>query len=127
MIKTVLHVFAVIIPAALLIFYIHTVAEMRAEAMASFVPEETEPEYEIDARTGLPIDSSTKLVMGEGYSAIKANCVKCHPTQIISSFRATRDGWLDAIRWMQKEKGLQDFTPETEEAILKYLSMYYGK
>ncbi|MBM3264544.1 MAG: hypothetical protein FJY97_14110 [candidate division Zixibacteria bacterium] len=80
-----------------------------------------------DPRTGLGIDPKTRLVMGEGYDVIKVECVKCHPTQIIRSFRADRNGWLDALRWMQREKGLKTFDASTEETLLTYLTTYYGK
>jgi cytochrome c5 len=89
--------------------------------------EKQQTEVLIDPKTGLQLDPKTRFVMGDGYTVVKAECAKCHPTQIVRSFKADRAGWLDAIRWMQREKGLKNFDPQTEETILKYLTTYYGK
>ncbi len=80
-----------------------------------------------DPETGIAIDPKTRLIMGEGFEIVKAECVECHPTQIIRSFNADRAGWTDTLRWMQRDKGLKKFEPDVEEVILTYLTTYYGK
>ena len=44
---------------------------------------------------------------------------------MVTQNRATREGWLDMIRWMQKEQKLWDLGAN-EAAILDYLAKYYG-
>jgi len=80
-----------------------------------------------DAKTGIELNHRTRLIMGAGYPVVERECAQCHPTQIIRSYRADRAEWLDAIRWMQEEKGLKKFDQKTEDTILTYLETYYGK
>lgn len=127
MAKSLSYVLTVIVPAILLVFYIHHVAEVRELAMAAAEAREPVPEYKVDPVTGLQIDPMTNFIMGDGFEVMKNNCVRCHPTTIVTTFRADRDGWLGTIRWMQAEKGLQTFDEKTEGAILDYLATYYGK
>ncbi len=96
---------------------------MQANAKA----EAAKPVTMFDPRTGLELHHRTRLIMGDGYPVVERECAQCHPTQIIRSFRADRAEWLDAIQWMQAEKGLKTFDKKTEETILTYLETYYGK
>ncbi len=117
----------IILPAIVLVYYIHTVALAKDEAMAIVRAREPVVETLTDPRTGLPVDPLTNMIMGDGYPTIKKECVRCHPTTLITTYRSDRKGWTDTIRWMQSEKGLPIFKPETEEVILTYLTSYYGK
>lgn len=118
--------FVIVLDAAV-VGWIYIESEKWKSIQAAAAEAAAEPETLIDARTGLAIDPQTRLIMGDGYPTIKRECVKCHPTQIIRSFRSDRAGWLDAIRWMQAEKGLKKFSDKTENTILTYLESYYGK
>ena len=122
-----LQILFVIILDGLVVGWIYIESEKWKEIQAAEAAEASKPEVLIDARSGLELDPTTRLIMGDGYPTIKKECVKCHPTQIIRSFRADRTGWLEAIKWMQKEKGLVTFNEQTEATILTYLETYYGK
>ena len=117
----------VIILDVLVVGWIHIESEKWEGIKAAAAAEAAIPEVQIDARSGFEIDPQTKFIMGNGFPAIRRECVKCHPTQMVRSFRADRAGWLDAIRWMQAEKGLKNFSEKTEDTILTYLETYYGK
>ena len=117
----------VIVLDLLVIAVIYVKAEQRSAAAGATGTEGGQLVLLKDPETGIAIDPKTRLIMGEGFSLVKVECVKCHPTQIIRSFHADRNGWTDAIRWMQRDKGLRLFEPDTEEKLLTYLTTFYGK
>ncbi|CAN5226879.1 hypothetical protein BH23BAC1_BH23BAC1_38390 [soil metagenome] len=64
------------------------------------------------------------LAEGKGMEIVKANCTPCHSARLIVQNRATREGWLSMIRWMQQTQNLWDLGAN-EEIILDYLSTHY--
>jgi hypothetical protein len=64
------------------------------------------------------------LAEGKGVEIVRANCTPCHSAKLIVQNRATREGWLSMIRWMQQTQNLWDLGPN-EEIILEYLSTHY--
>lgn len=84
-------------------------------------PESTHVEriYEevVDPYTILEADDALPIVVG--------NCTNCHSARIIAQNRATREGWQDLIRWMQKTQKLWDLG-DNEDIILDYLAEYYA-
>lgn len=72
------------------------------------------------------VDPETGLIVDAGYETVKANCTACHSPKLIIQNRASRDGWLDTIRWMQAEQNLKSFDPATEKTILDYLARNYA-
>ncbi|GJM36361.1 MAG: hypothetical protein DHS20C18_53620 [Saprospiraceae bacterium] len=67
--------------------------------------------------SGLKVDKHWELVRG--------TCTACHSAKMITQSRATREGWEQMIRWMQKTQGLWDLGPN-EGPILDYLSANYA-
>ena len=67
----------------------------------------------------------TGLVAGEGLNLVIANCTGCHSAQLITQNRATEEGWVRVIRWMQETQNLWELG-ENEEAIVDYLAKYYA-
>lgn len=65
------------------------------------------------------------LVNGQGLAVVKTHCTSCHSAKLIVQNRATREGWLNMIRWMQQTQNLWDLG-ESEEIILNYLSTHYA-
>ena len=59
------------------------------------------------------------------YKLIISYCGRCHDYDLVTQNRATKDGWLEIIRWMQATQELQDLG-EHEEPILNYLAQFYG-
>jgi len=72
------------------------------------------------------IDQETGLIVAPGFEAVKKTCTVCHAPMLITQNKADRDGWLEMIRWMQKNQGLQQLEPELERTILDYLAANYG-
>ncbi len=70
------------------------------------------------------VDKETGLKISLGYTLVKTNCVRCHSPKLITDKRATRDGWLATIRWMQQTQGLWDLGKD-EPVILDYLAKNY--
>ncbi|GEO02543.1 hypothetical protein AAE02nite_02070 [Adhaeribacter aerolatus] len=71
------------------------------------------------------IDKETGLKKAPGYALVKTNCVRCHSPKLITDKRATRDGWLATIRWMQQNQGLWELG-KAEPEILDYLAKNYA-
>jgi hypothetical protein len=71
------------------------------------------------------IDAKTGLIIDQGFDTVKSECTVCHSAKLIIQNKATRQGWLETIRWMQKTQGLRQLTAETEQEILAYLEKNY--
>jgi len=71
------------------------------------------------------LDPESGLVMTGDWQIVKGYCAACHSTKLITQAGKTRDGWVESIRWMQKNHGLWDLGP-TEPGILDYLAANYG-
>lgn len=73
----------------------------------------------------VPIDEESGLVAQGDYMIVKGQCTACHSGKLVTQNRATREGWEEMIRWMQKTQKLWDLG-EQEEIILDYLATYYS-
>ncbi len=71
------------------------------------------------------LDVASGLVAEGEYLIVRQNCTACHSGKLVTQNRASREGWLDMIRWMQKTQKLWDLGPQ-EDKILDYLATYYG-
>ncbi len=70
-------------------------------------------------------DLQTGFVAEGDYLLVKSTCTACHSAKLVTQNRATREGWEEMIRWMQKTQKLWDLG-ETEGPILDYLADYYS-
>ncbi|MEE3330734.1 MAG: hypothetical protein VX246_07680 [Myxococcota bacterium] len=61
-----------------------------------------------------------------GQDLVITHCTACHSGKLVQQNRATRHGWSELIRWMQKKQGLWALAPETEAGLLDYLGAHYG-
>ena len=71
------------------------------------------------------IHVTTGLVYAEGFEIVRGTCTACHSAKLVTQNRATREGWLQMIRWMQETQGLWELG-ENEKIILDYLSKHYA-
>lgn len=78
-----------------------------------------------DTGTAPELDSVSGLVIDENFELIRGQCTPCHSAKLITQNSASREGWEQMIRWMQKDQGLWDLG-ENEELILNYLTLHYG-
>ena len=67
----------------------------------------------------------TGLVADEGYLLVQNNCGGCHSLDLVKNKRASREGWLSTIRWMQQTQGLWDLG-SNEKPMLDYLARNYA-
>lgn len=67
----------------------------------------------------------TGLKVAEGWEIVRGVCTACHSAKMITQTTATRDGWEQMIRWMQKTQGLWDLGDQ-EKLILDYLATNYA-
>lgn len=68
---------------------------------------------------------ATGLIQGEHLELVIANCTGCHSSKLITQNRATKEGWVGMIRWMQKTQNLPDLGIN-EEKIVTYLAKHYA-
>lgn len=68
---------------------------------------------------------ATGLIADEGLNAVIAHCTGCHSSKLIIQNRATREGWVRLIRWMQDTQNLWDLG-DSEEEIVNYLVKNYA-
>ena len=71
------------------------------------------------------VDVATGLIKGDGMNLVIGHCTGCHSAQLITQNRATRDGWIKVIRWMQETQNLWNLG-DSEEAIVSYLAKHYA-
>ncbi|MEM9328969.1 MAG: cytochrome C [Bacteroidota bacterium] len=71
------------------------------------------------------IHQPTGFVADKGLALVIANCTNCHSAKLVTQNRATREGWVGMIRWMQESQGLWDMG-ENEEVIVNYLTKHYA-
>ncbi|MCO6476840.1 MAG: hypothetical protein J5I94_09490 [Phaeodactylibacter sp.] len=83
------------------------------------------PSPTADERIEDGIHLATGLRVAEGFDVVRANCTGCHSGKLIAQNRATRDGWQEMIRWMQRTQGLWQLG-ENEAVILDYLAANYA-
>lgn len=65
------------------------------------------------------------FVEGEHKFLVIANCTGCHSGKLVTQNRATREGWTNMIRWMQRTQNLKDLG-DAEAKILDYLAKHYA-
>ena len=71
------------------------------------------------------LDPTTGFVIDDGIDLMRAHCTGCHSSKMITQYRASREVWLEKIRWMQRTQNLWDLG-EAEPKILDYLARHYG-
>ena len=83
----------------------------------SVVNDSERVENGIHLASGFKADENLGLVIN--------NCTACHSSKLIIQNRATKEGWLAMIRWMQETQNLWNLG-ENEKPILEYLSKNYA-
>lgn len=100
--------------------------QVQSEESTTAVGSESEPAISAsDSEVVNGIHMPTGLVAEEGYLLVQNNCISCHSLDLVINKRATREGWLSSIRWMQQTQGLWDLG-DNEKPILDYLAKHYA-
>ena len=71
------------------------------------------------------VHMATGLAMDSGFVQVRAACLACHSSKLITQNRATRDGWIHIIEWMQETQNLWDLGPN-QDIIVDYLARNYA-
>ncbi len=114
-------VLATVIIAASLVVFISGVrfsAETNGDSAVAQVVDDP-----VDIKDGIHV--ATGLIDSEGLQVVIASCTACHSAKLITQNRATREGWVSMIRWMQATQNLWDLG-ESEELIVTYLATNYA-
>jgi hypothetical protein len=90
------------------------------------------PDFFTPAHEQEPVPSEEPVIFAEGdfvegehQLLVIANCTGCHSAKLVTQNRATREGWTNMIRWMQRTQNLKDLG-DAEPKILDYLSTHYA-
>lgn len=88
----------------------------------------TNEEY-IDVEDFDKIENGIHLATGfkndEDLPLVIASCTPCHSAKLVTQNRATKEGWISIIRWMQETQNLWDLG-QNEDLIITYLAKNYG-
>ena len=71
------------------------------------------------------VHTPTGFKDGKGLTLVIENCTACHSAKLVTQNRASREGWIGMIRWMQETQNLWDLG-EDENEIVEYLATYYA-
>lgn len=120
--KFLINVFMIVVVGAAMLIYLHVTEpdlflSEDENTMTEVVQELPEFENGIHLATGFKEGENLQLVI--------ANCTGCHSAKMVTQNRATRDGWLSMIRWMQETQNFWDMG-ESEDLVLDYLEKYYA-
>ncbi|MCF6251655.1 MAG: hypothetical protein L3J75_10380 [Methylococcaceae bacterium] len=72
------------------------------------------------------IDPQSGLIIDLGYKSVQQYCSTCHSLEVVIQSKASRQGWIDTIRWMQKDQGMPFLSKVSEKIILNYLTKNYS-
>ncbi len=72
------------------------------------------------------IDEVTGFVKTGDWELVRANCIACHSSKLITQQRGSAAQWLTLIKWMQAKQNLWQFAPDVEEKIVAYLAENYA-
>jgi hypothetical protein len=70
-------------------------------------------------------DPATRLPIAEGFETVRVQCTRCHSAKLVTQNRATREGWTEIIRWMQRTQKLGPLGDD-EVVILDYLARFFS-
>ncbi|OEA20783.1 cytochrome C [Vibrio parahaemolyticus] len=66
------------------------------------------------------------LTPGENMGLVAAVCSACHSLHMVTQQGLSHQRWDETLDWMIEEQGMEDLSGDDREAILEYLSTYYG-
>lgn len=72
------------------------------------------------------LNSNGFLKLAPGIRTVQRECTRCHSEKLITQNRASREGWLEIIQWMQETQNLRRFSVAEEKIILDYLASNYA-
>lgn len=61
----------------------------------------------------------------DGLQVVISQCTPCHSAKLVTQNRATKEGWISIIRWMQDTQKLWDLGAN-EDIVVSYLAKNYA-
>lgn len=58
---------------------------------------------------------------------VAAICSACHSLHMVAQQGLSRKRWDKMLDWMIEEQGMEELDGDDREAVLDYLSVYYGQ
>ncbi|MDF2152253.1 c-type cytochrome [Vibrio sp. CAU 1672] len=77
---------------------------------------------------GMPVRSVGEgiLTPGENMELVAAVCSACHSLYLVTQQGLSKESWDETLQWMVDEQGMDELDADKREAVLIYLSTYYG-
>ncbi|WP_250684631.1 c-type cytochrome [Photobacterium galatheae] len=66
------------------------------------------------------------LTPGKNMALVAAICSACHSLYLVTQQGLSKERWDELLTWMVEEQGMDELAPDDREAVLVYLSTYYG-
>lgn len=66
------------------------------------------------------------LAPGENMALVASVCSACHSLHLVAQQGLSKQRWDETLDWMVEEQGMDELNPDDREAVLVYLSTYYG-
>jgi cytochrome c len=103
-------------------------AGARAAIIAWLATQNAETPDWILATSGAPVKSPGEgiLAPGDNMELVAAVCSACHSLHLVKQQGLSKESWDETLEWMVDEQGMDELAPEDHEAVLVYLSTYYG-
>ncbi|WP_428776173.1 c-type cytochrome [Vibrio sp.] len=101
----------------------------RAAIIAWLATRNPAPPDWITAAAGTPVVSAGEgiLTPGENMELVAAVCSACHSLYLVAQQGMSKKRWDKTLQWMVEEQGMEELNPDEYQAILVYLSTYYGQ
>lgn len=100
----------------------------RAAIVAWLASKNPNPPLWTTASAGSPVKSVGDGILkpGENMELVAAVCSACHSLHLVVQQGLSKDSWDETLEWMVDEQGMDELDPDDHEAVLVYLSTYYG-
>ncbi len=101
----------------------------RAAIIAWLATKNPTPPNWATSSSGMEVKSAGDgiLTPGENMELVAAICSACHSLHMVSQQGLSRSRWDKMLDWMIEEQGMEELSQDDREAVLDYLSMYYGQ
>ncbi|WP_217906214.1 c-type cytochrome [Vibrio natriegens] len=101
----------------------------RAAIIAWLATKNPSPPDWITPSSGMEVKSAGDgiLTPGENMALVAAICSACHSLHMVAQQGLSRTRWDKMLDWMIEEQGMEELDGDNREAVLDYLSTYYGQ
>lgn len=100
----------------------------RAAIIAWLATKNPTPPDWTTAAASAPVKSAGDGILepGENMALVASVCSACHSLHLVAQQGLSRDSWEETLEWMVDEQGMDELDEADHEAVVTYLSTYYG-